>query len=100
MAQPPTPDDMQQLSFWVSNWHWFTGGLFSLFGIVAIIRKGKNDTVSIIPLSEKHIDNKMTMCAGDLKEEIREEFKEDLKAMKEDMLSRIELMIKAAKNEK
>lgn len=90
------PETIKIVQVLANTWQYFAAGLFSLAGIVAIVKKGKNTAIAIIPLSETHIDNKMKMCAGDLKEEIRDEFKDELKEMKEDMLREIGLMIKAS----
>jgi len=107
MAPAPSPDDIEQITWWMQNWQYFMAGLASLAGTVYVVRKGK-DVPVIVPLSETHIDNKMELCANDLKEEIREEMKDELKVLKSDMkdnlkenkndmLREIELMIKASK---
>jgi len=101
----PTPDDLEQLGFWIQNWQYFMAGLASLTGAVYVVKKGKSAPV-IIPLSEAHIDNKLTIHGNELKDQIKKEIKEDLryirsdfnkdlKEVKEDMLREIELMIKA-----
>ena len=95
-----TPEAVGILQGISASWHYFLGGLLSLFGIAAVIKKGKNQQVAIIPLSERHIDNKMQICALELEQRIQEKHekrvKEEIEDMKQDMLREIELMIKAA----
>lgn len=91
------PETIRFFLWLAETWQYFMAGLFSLAGVAVVIRKGKNDRIAIIPLSEKHIDNKILLAENVMREELRKEFKSEINDMKEDMLQRIELMIEASK---
>ena len=97
MSQPPSPDDLDHALFFVKYWQYFTAGLLSLAGVTAVVRKGSKID-KITPLSEKHIDNKLKICASELEDKIQDKIQTKLDHLKTDMLREIALMIKADKN--
>jgi len=94
---PSGHDEIEQVMFIARYWQYFMAGLASLAGIVFIIRKGKGET--IIALSEKHIDNKLHICALELEEKMDAKFHGANRELKKDLLREIKLMIEASKND-
>ncbi len=95
--EPVDHDKWEIIMFMARYWQYFMTGLASLLGVTIVMRKGKRDSPTIVALSEKHINNKLKICAGDLKDEVRAEFKQDLNVLKTDLLREFELMVRAIK---
>ena len=86
------PEEIENAMFIVKWWYYLIGAFVALFGLIL----GVNRKNRIVPLSEKHIDNKIKICAGDLEMKVKKDFQDSLDKLKDDLLREIDLMIKAA----
>ncbi len=99
----PTPDQAEQAIFIIKWWKEFIIGFIAivsgLLGVFATVKKGQK----ITSIGEKELSNRMQICKHELKNEIHDdirtimhEHKEDMKEDFNNMLEKIELMIKVA----
>jgi len=59
---PPTPEDAENVIFFLRWWQEFLGGL--ILGITGLYfrSKGKSSESVIVPMSEEEIEHRMTIC--------------------------------------
>lgn len=98
----PTPDQAEHALFLIKWWKEFLLGVGAVFGIFATIKKGQRVPIAVTMTSEA-IDQKMELCKHRLKNEIHDdirtimhEHKEEISDKLDDMVEKIELMIKVA----
>ena len=100
----PTPDDVEHahfiLKFAADWWSEFLLGVITVLSSIYFRTKGRDADSVIIPLSEEHIDNKMTMCQQEMllligKQNVERDnkFKNDLDARDSKLLAHIRDMI-------
>lgn len=98
---PPTPDDVEHAhfmyKFFIDWWGSFlSGAILLLMGWRLKVRGGSD---AIIPLSENHIDNKLTICKQAILLAINEDLDERDSRMLKRVETRDELLRKAIKQQ-
>lgn len=100
MSDIPTPENAEHALIFVKWWKEFLLGIGAILGIWGAVKKGQKVPIisTLTPDQiEKAIHIKLKLCKNDIKNDMREELHSSLADLKEDMLSRIDLMIKASK---
>lgn len=92
------PESIKILEVLANTWHYFFAGLLSLGGIAAIVRKGKKEELTILPVSEKDIDNKLLISRLESEKQMRDEFYAAIARRDHLLLERIEQLLKVYAN--
>ena len=77
----PTPDDAENVKFFIQWWQQILGGTIITLTAWFLKSKGKSAEPVIIPIGEKEFTNRMTICKQSVLMAIKEDLNERDKAL-------------------